>query len=85
MPTYSYKCNKCGYMFNKYFTINNRDQIVGDTCNKCKEGKIIRTYQPINITFDMLKSNPSDLKLVIDRLKDKAKLDSIVDEENENE
>lgn len=84
MPTYSYKCDKCGYSFNKYFTIDKRNQIVGSKCDKCKEGKIIRIYQSPNITFDMLKSNPSDLKLVINKLKDKAKLDSIVDEEIEN-
>lgn len=79
--TFRYICDNCGTIFERSCSIINRDDIVGNLCPNCKEGYIKRLYSEPNITFDMLKEKPSDLKLVINKLKDRAKLDSIVEED----
>ncbi len=35
MPTYEYKCKKCGHQFEKFQNINNRNMT---TCPECKGG-----------------------------------------------
>lgn len=80
MVMYNYKCDKCEYTFSQNCKVSERNQIIGSQCPECNDGRIIRSYNIPNFTFDMNKKCPSDLKLVIDRMKDKAKLNSIVDE-----
>lgn len=81
MVVYSYKCDNCDYTFEKNYKVTDRNLIVGEKCPKCEIGNITRSYNIPNFTFDMNNKCPSDLKLVINKLKDKAKLDSIIDED----
>lgn len=80
MTIFKYICDNCGTVFERDCFIHDRDAVVGNICPNCKEGYIKRLYNVPNVTFDMLKEKPSDLKLVINKLKDRAKLDSIVEE-----
>ena len=82
---YNYKCSKCNYTFSQNYCVSDRNKPIGSKCPNCADGVIIRSYNIPNFTFDMNSKCPSDLKLVINKLKDKAKLDSIVDEEILNE
>ena len=78
---YSYKCDTCDYVFEKNCKVSERNSVIGEKCPRCDSGLIVRSYNIPNFTFGMNNKCPSDLKLVINKLKDKAKLDSIIDED----
>lgn len=81
MTLYTYYCEKCLNEWELDVPICQRNEFVGNICPHCKEGHVKRKIPNYNFTFDMNKKIPSDLKLFLDKQKDKAKLESIVDEE----
>ena len=48
MPTYTYRCEKCGHQFDKFqhFT----DDVLTE-CPECKEQSLHKVYSPIGIVF----------------------------------
>lgn len=48
MPTYTYKCNKCGYRFDQFQHFAD-DPL--ELCPKCEELALRKVYQPVGIVF----------------------------------
>ena len=83
MVLYKYKCNNCNEEFEFDLIICDRNEKLGQKCNKCNTGVLVRKFNTSEFTFDMNKKIPSDLKLFLDKQKDNAKLRSIVDDNSE--
>jgi putative FmdB family regulatory protein len=47
MPIYSYKCNNCGKVFDKFEKIGSKDKIF---CTDC-ESEALRIFSPVGIVF----------------------------------
>lgn len=48
MPTYTYKCNKCGYRFDQFQHFAD-DPL--EICPNCQELALRKVYQPVGIVF----------------------------------
>jgi putative FmdB family regulatory protein len=48
MPTYTYKCNKCGYRFDQFQHFAD-DPL--EICPSCQELALRKVYQPVGIVF----------------------------------
>lgn len=42
MPTYIYKCKKCGHIFEELFPVDNRDYPLSFACDNCGEYELYR-------------------------------------------
>ena len=80
MVLYKYCCDECGKEFDFDLRICDRNEKLGQNCDNCENGKLVRKFNANEFTFDMNKKIPSDLKLFLDKQKDNAKLRSIVDD-----
>jgi putative FmdB family regulatory protein len=49
MPIYQYKCNKCGFLFEKFNKVENRDI---STCPHCTSNNVSRKFLPTAIIFN---------------------------------
>jgi putative FmdB family regulatory protein len=51
MPNYGFICDNCKHTFDRYLSMNDREQPLSEACEKCSENKIVRDYtnfsQPI--------------------------------------
>ena len=79
VPRYEYICTNCKKVYDFNLSVNDRNCKVGCKCDNC-DGILTRKYNSREFTFDMNKKIPSDLKLFLDKQKDNAKLESIVDD-----
>jgi putative FmdB family regulatory protein len=52
MPNYEFKCEDCGNVFCRLLGINNRNQPLTESCEKCGCNKINRNYSAIGIFSD---------------------------------
>lgn len=83
MALYKYCCDNCNKEFSFDLKICDRNEKLGQLCDGCKKGTLVRKFNTNEFTFDMNKKIPSDLKLFLDKQKDNAKLRSIVDDDSE--
>ena len=42
MPLYSYKCSDCGYEWDEFRTISERNEPINHPCSRCGKNNIIR-------------------------------------------
>jgi putative FmdB family regulatory protein len=47
MPIYSYKCNNCGRIFDKFENLGSKDKIFCTDCNS----EALRIFSPVGIVF----------------------------------
>jgi len=52
MPNYEFNCEECGFVFCRLLEIDNRNQPLNESCEKCGCNKISRNYSAIGIFSD---------------------------------